>query len=59
MSKSEIVAAGLKLGVDYSSTISCYDPTSDGKSCKRCHACLIRLKAFKNNNKIDPIFYVR
>lgn len=59
MSKSEIVAEGLKLGVDYSSTISCYDPTSDGKSCAECHACLTRLKAFRDNQLEDPIAYVR
>jgi 7-cyano-7-deazaguanine synthase len=59
MSKSDIVAEGLRLGVDFSSTLSCYDPTEDSKSCGKCHACLIRLKAFKDNNKEDPIFYVR
>lgn len=58
MSKTEIVAAGLELGVDYSNTISCYDPTKDGKSCGKCHACLVRLDAFKNNNTTDPIAYV-
>lgn len=59
MSKSDIVAEGLRLGVDFSSTISCYDPTEDGRSCGKCHACLIRLQAFKDNDKEDPIFYVR
>lgn len=58
MSKTEIVTAGLELGVDYSNTISCYDPTKDGKSCGKCHACLVRLDAFKNNNTTDPIAYV-
>ncbi|MDP4709251.1 MAG: 7-cyano-7-deazaguanine synthase QueC [Rickettsiaceae bacterium] len=59
MSKSEIVAEGIKLGVNYSDTISCYDPTSDGNSCAKCHACLTRLKAFKDNHLEDPIAYVR
>jgi 7-cyano-7-deazaguanine synthase len=59
MSKTEIVAVGLKLGVDYSSTISCYDPTIDGKSCGKCHACLVRLQAFENNNAKDQIAYVK
>jgi len=58
MSKSEIVAAGLKLGVDYSSTISCYDPDEEGKSCGQCHACLVRVSAFEANNIKDPIAYV-
>ena len=59
MSKSEIVTEGLKLGVDYSNTISCYDPTLDGKSCAECHACLTRLQAFRDNQLEDPIAYVR
>lgn len=59
MSKSEIVATGLKLGVDYSLTISCYDPSIEGKSCGKCHACLVRIGAFEDNNAIDPIEYVR
>lgn len=58
MSKTEIVTTGLELGVDYANTISCYDPTKDGKSCGKCHACLVRLDAFKNNNRQDPIAYV-
>ncbi len=59
MSKTEIVAKGLKLGVDYSITISCYDPTEKEESCGKCHACLTRLKAFKDNQIKDPISYVR
>jgi len=57
MSKTEIVATGLKLGVDYSSTISCYDPTEEGESCGKCHSCLTRLKAFDENGINDPIAY--
>lgn len=58
MSKSEIVATGLKMGVDYSLTISCYAPDTQGISCSRCHACLVRLNAFKQNNTVDPIQYM-
>lgn len=58
MSKSEIVATGLKLGVDYSSTISCYDPDREGRSCGQCHACLVRVTAFEDNNRKDPIEYI-
>lgn len=57
MTKAEIVQHGLKLGVDYSDTISCYDP-KDELSCGECHACLIRLNAFKQNNYPDPVKYV-
>lgn len=59
MSKAEIVANGLEIGVDYSSTISCYDPNEKGHSCGKCHACLVRIRAFENNNIQDPIEYVR
>lgn len=58
MTKTQIVAFGLKLGVDYSKTISCYDPTLDGLSCGSCLACLSRKEAFRENNFIDPIIYV-
>jgi 7-cyano-7-deazaguanine synthase len=59
MSKSEIVEAGIEMGVDYSATISCYDPNKLGQSCGKCHACLVRIKAFEDNNMEDPIEYVR
>ncbi|MCP5369951.1 MAG: 7-cyano-7-deazaguanine synthase QueC [Rickettsiaceae bacterium] len=58
MTKAEIVKRGLELGIDYSNTISCYDP-KDSLSCGECHACLIRLSAFAANNQADPIKYIR
>lgn len=59
MNKADIVRTGLSLKVDYSNTISCYDPNDQGHSCGKCHACLIRLDAFKANNTKDPITYVK
>lgn len=59
MTKSDIIAEGLKLGVDFSNTISCYDPTEEGRSCGKCLSCIVRLEAFKDNGKEDPIFYAR
>ncbi|HKI47987.1 MAG TPA: 7-cyano-7-deazaguanine synthase QueC [Desulfobacteria bacterium] len=47
MSKSEIIQTGLRLGVDYSLTHSCYDPGPDGKACQRCDSCLLRKKGFE------------
>ena len=58
MNKSEIVAKGIELGVDYSNTISCYNPSNTRASCGKCHACLVRLEAFAANNTIDPIIYI-
>jgi len=58
MTKEQIIKTGLKLGVDYKKTISCYDPTADGLSCGKCLSCIARLDAFKKNNVQDPIKYV-
>jgi 7-cyano-7-deazaguanine synthase len=55
MSKSDIIKAGLKLGVDYSLTLSCYDPTVDGKSCGMCDSCQLRKKGFADNDMNDPV----
>ncbi len=54
MSKAEIIKKGLSLGVDYSLTTSCYDPTPAGKACGHCDACLLRLKGFSENKMNDP-----
>lgn len=59
MSKAQVVAKGLELGVDYSDTISCYNPSHNAESCGKCHACLIRIEAFKMNNTRDPIPYIK
>jgi 7-cyano-7-deazaguanine synthase len=57
MTKSEIVTAGLALGVDYAETISCYDPTDDGRACGRCDACQLRRKGFSEAGVPDPTRY--
>ena len=57
MTKKEIIKKGLKLGVDYSLTHSCYDPENDGISCGRCDACQIRLRGFQEAGIPDPIKY--
>ena len=57
ITKAEIIKQGLELGVDYSLTNSCYDPTDDGKACGQCDACLLRLKGFEENGVSDPALY--
>ncbi len=57
ITKGEIIKTGLKLGVDYSKTITCYDPI-DGKSCGKCDSCLLRLKGFEEAGIEDPIEYI-
>jgi 7-cyano-7-deazaguanine synthase len=57
MSKAEIIRTGLKLGVDYSLTHSCYDPAEQGIACGRCDSCLLRLKGFAEAGASDPLGY--
>jgi 7-cyano-7-deazaguanine synthase len=59
MTKAEIIRTGLELGVDYSITSTCYDPSSDGLACGHCDACLLRLKGFRENGLADPAPYQR
>ncbi|MCD6117982.1 7-cyano-7-deazaguanine synthase QueC [bacterium] len=58
LSKAEIITRGTKLGVDYSVTISCYDPDNEGRSCGRCDSCLLRKKGFREAGIDDPTEYV-
>ncbi len=57
LSKSQIIRRGLELGVDYSLTLTCYDPSSEGSACGQCDSCLLRLKGFRENNVTDPARY--
>ena len=57
LSKAEIIRAGVALGVDYAETISCYDPTADGRACGRCDACQLRRKGFADAGVPDPTRY--
>lgn len=57
LTKGEIIRRGLALGVDYSLTSSCYDPSEDGAACGRCDSCRIRLKGFAEAGIPDPIRY--
>jgi 7-cyano-7-deazaguanine synthase len=57
MTKAEIIRAGLDLGVDYSITISCYDPSNDGGACGECDACRLRQKGFVEAGIADPTRY--
>lgn len=54
LSKAEIIAWGLRLGVDYSRTLSCYDPDEFGTPCGRCDSCLLRAKGFSERGIRDP-----
>jgi len=56
MRKAEIIRKGLELGVDYSMTISCYDPLPDGRPCGLCDSCLLRKKGFEEVGIPDPAY---
>ncbi len=58
MSKAEIIRAGALLGVDYSMTVSCYDPIPDGTACGHCDSCQLRRKGFSEAGVPDPTRYV-
>jgi len=59
LTKARIVRTGLDLGVDYSMTITCYDPSPTGEACGHCDACQLRLKGFVENGLSDPAPYQR
>ena len=59
MTKAEIIQKGISLGVDYSLTHSCYDPTPAGVACGLCDSCRLRLKGFIEAGIPDPIRYMR
>jgi 7-cyano-7-deazaguanine synthase len=58
MSKADIIRRGIELGIDYSITHSCYDPSPVGKACGRCDSCLLRKKGFREAGIHDPAIYV-
>ena len=57
MTKAEIIREGVKLGVDYSLTLSCYDPDAEGRACGRCDSCQLRKKGFAEAGVPDPTVY--
>jgi 7-cyano-7-deazaguanine synthase len=57
LTKAQIIARGLELGVDYGLTSSCYDPAPTGEPCGGCDSCLLRQKGFRENGMSDPLAY--
>lgn len=55
--KAQIIQKGCELGVDFSLTHSCYDPSDTGESCGGCDSCLLRMKGFKEAGIPDPTLY--
>jgi len=57
LTKAQIIRKGVELGVDYSLTHSCYDPSESGSPCGHCDACQLRLKGFQEAGLTDPLKY--
>lgn len=55
LTKAGIIELGVRLGVDYGLTHSCYDPEPDGRPCGRCDSCLLRAKGFAEAGVVDPL----
>jgi 7-cyano-7-deazaguanine synthase len=57
MSKADIVRAGLRLGVDFSLSVSCYQADAGGRACGKCDSCRIRAAGFREAGVADPTRY--
>ena len=57
LTKAEIIDVGLRLGVDYAVTVSCYQADEDGRACGRCDSCRLRIKGFVDAQSEDPTRY--
>lgn len=57
MTKAEIIREGTRLGVNYTQTLSCYDPDDRGRACGQCDSCLLRKKGFEEAGVPDPTTY--
>ncbi|MCM2335974.1 MAG: 7-cyano-7-deazaguanine synthase QueC [Pseudomonas sp.] len=57
MSKADIVREGMRLGVDFAQTVSCYQADADGRACGHCDACRLRADGFAAAGVADPTRY--
>ncbi len=57
LTKADIIRLGIELGVDYSLTVSCYQPDDHGRACGRCDSCLIRREGFEEAGVADCTRY--
>jgi 7-cyano-7-deazaguanine synthase len=57
MSKAEIVQVGMRHGVDYALTVSCYQADEEGRACGKCDSCRLRSAGFAAAGVVDPTRY--
>jgi 7-cyano-7-deazaguanine synthase len=55
LTKADIIARGVALGLDYGLTHSCYDPATSGGPCGRCDSCVLRARGFAQAGVADPL----
>jgi 7-cyano-7-deazaguanine synthase len=58
MSKAQIIRAGIRFGVDFATTVSCYQADAEGRACGRCDACRLRREGFEAAGVADPTHYI-
>lgn len=58
LSKADIVREGVRLGVDFAQTVSCYRADTAGRACGHCDACVLRARGFAEAGVADPTHYV-
>lgn len=54
LTKADIIRRGVALGLDYSLTLSCYDPDTSGRPCLHCDSCVLRARGFEQAGIGDP-----
>lgn len=57
LTKADIIREGVRLGVNYATTLSCYDPDAQGRACGACDSCQLRRKGFAEAGIPDPTLY--
>ncbi|MBU0500889.1 MAG: 7-cyano-7-deazaguanine synthase QueC [Gammaproteobacteria bacterium] len=57
LGKAEIIREGIRLGIDYGLTLSCYQPDAEGRACGRCDSCRLRRQGFIDAGVPDPTRY--
>ncbi|MEW8339482.1 MAG: 7-cyano-7-deazaguanine synthase QueC [Candidatus Thiodiazotropha taylori] len=57
LTKGEIIQQGIKLGLDYSLTVSCYQANEQGEACGSCDSCRLRARGFEEAGVVDPTRY--
>jgi 7-cyano-7-deazaguanine synthase len=55
LTKAQIIRRGVRLGLDYQLTHSCYDPRADGSPCRTCDSCVLRARGFSEAGLADPL----